>query len=80
MSDPLSGITNIRPAYPVRPLQPSQDDRQSGQRRKPLPENRPEDQAENKPGDIEEKNSQNNSVVNNDGTEEDRQSIIDEYI
>lgn len=80
MSDPLSGITNIRPAYPVRPLQPSQDDRQSGQRRKPSPENRPEDQADNKPGDVAEKKSQNNSVVNNDGTEEDRQSIIDEYI
>jgi len=41
MSDPLSGITNISPAYPVKPVQPSKEDRRSGRRRKPLVKDKP---------------------------------------
>lgn len=32
MSDLVSGIKQIGPAYPVRPAQPSQKDREPGQR------------------------------------------------
>ncbi len=37
MSDNISGIKNINPAYPVKPTQPSERDSRSGKRRKDPP-------------------------------------------
>ncbi len=34
MSDFVSGIKNIGPSYPVKPVQPAQKDREAGNRRK----------------------------------------------
>ena len=35
MSDLVSGIKNITPAYPLKPVQPAQKDREAGNRKKP---------------------------------------------
>lgn len=47
MSDGISGIKIIKPSYPVKPVQPSNRDRESGKRKKDPPatetENRNED-------------------------------------
>lgn len=34
MADNISGIRHIGPAYPVRPMQPSNKDREPGERQK----------------------------------------------
>lgn len=80
MSDPLAGITNIRPTYPVNPVQPPKDDSQSGQRRAPSPEQHSEDKADNKPENVPGQKPDSDSVVVDDGTEEGREPTIDEYI
>ncbi len=64
MSDPISRTTTIQPAYPVKPVQPSQEDRRSGRRRNPAPERKPEA----------------NSDEDSDVDEKDKRSTIDEYI
>ena len=44
MADNISGIKNITPSYPVKPVQPSPRDRESGKRRKePVHPEVPED-------------------------------------
>lgn len=35
MADYISGIKHITPAYPVKPVQPAQKDRQTDRRKKP---------------------------------------------
>ena len=37
MSDGISGVKNINPGYPVKPVTPSQRDRESGKRKKDPP-------------------------------------------
>lgn len=37
MSDPISGINNMTPTYPVKPAQPSNKDREPGKRKKERP-------------------------------------------
>lgn len=37
MSDFVSGIKHIGPSYPVKPVQPAQKDRETGNRRKKRP-------------------------------------------
>lgn len=34
MSDPISGVKNVPPTYPVKPVQPGSKDRKSGERKK----------------------------------------------
>ena len=43
MSDGISGVKVIRPSFPVKPVQPSQKDRESGKRRKDSPQQEPTD-------------------------------------
>ena len=46
MSDGISGIKIINPTYPVKPVQPSNKDRESGKKRKDSPQpkvNEPEE-------------------------------------
>jgi len=38
MADFISGIRNITPAYPVKPVQPAHKDRETGRRKKPKDE------------------------------------------
>ena len=50
MSDNISGIKNIKPSYPVKPVTPSQRDRESGKRKKdPPPPDRGTDDDDDKP-------------------------------
>jgi len=54
MADYISGIKHITPAYPVKPVQPTQKDRETDRRDKPkykAPENkdRDEDDGDHKP-------------------------------
>ena len=42
MSDQISGIKNVPPTYPVKPVRAGVKDRKSGQRKKPIPQ--PEDE------------------------------------
>ena len=51
MSDPLSGIRNVTPTYPVKPVQPINKDRKSGQRHsdRPTPDKSKSDDDENPP-------------------------------
>jgi hypothetical protein len=39
MTDRFSGIGNVRPTYPIKPVEPAGKDRPSGERRKKPPEN-----------------------------------------
>lgn len=51
MPDFISGINRIGPSYPVKPVQPTQKDRQTDRRKKPryeVPEN---DDDGDEPGD-----------------------------
>ena len=64
VSKPFSRIGNIRPAYPVKPVQPSKEDRRPGRRRKPLPQQEPH----------------NDTVDDANDDEEDNRPLIDEYI
>jgi hypothetical protein len=64
MTDPLSRISNIQPAYPVKPVQPAKEDRRSGRRRNPSPKDKP----------------QNDSGEGPDTDEDGKRSTIDEYI
>lgn len=66
MADRFSGIGNIRPAYPVKPVEPSGKDRPSGERKR-------------KPGQPRKKPAEetgNNEPSGNDSTTHQ----IDEYI
>ena len=47
MSDGISGVKNIRPSYPVKPVQPSEKDRESGKRRKDSPQKEPVETDDN---------------------------------
>jgi len=38
MAGQITGIKNVPPTYPVKPVQPGAKDRKSGQRKKPLPQ------------------------------------------
>ena len=51
MSDPISGIKNVNPTYPVKPVQPAERDRESGKRKKdaPRPESTDNESTEDKP-------------------------------
>lgn len=50
MADRFSGIGNIRPSYPIKPVEPAGKDRPSGERRK-KPLKRPAgDDKEDEPG------------------------------
>ena len=64
MSDLISKITNIPPAYPVKPVLPSKEDRRSGRRRNHSPKHPPKD----------------DSVEDSDLDEKNKRSTIDEYI
>ena len=45
MSDKFTGIGNIRPTYPIKPVEPSGKDRPSGERRRKRPERPPEQEG-----------------------------------
>ena len=45
MSDGISGVKNIKLKYPIKPVAPTQRDRESGKRKKEPP--KPEGGAEN---------------------------------
>lgn len=51
MSDGITGIKIIKPTYPVKPVQPSNKDRESGKRRKdsPLPKTNDAEESDDKP-------------------------------
>lgn len=51
MSDPLTGIKNVTPTYPVKPVQPINKDRKSGKRHsdRPIPDKSKSDDDENPP-------------------------------
>ena len=54
MSDFVSGINRISPTYPVKPVQPTQKDRETDRRKKPpreVPENDARDDDEGQGGD-----------------------------
>ena len=53
MTDFSSGIKNIPPAYPLKPVQPVRKEREPGRRKKPS-DKRPDD-GENEPPDAEQK-------------------------
>ena len=55
MADIGSGMKKIGPSYPVKPVQPSQKDRKSGQRqKKPAKTERTPDEVEDKTSTIDE--------------------------
>ncbi len=41
MTDIISGVRHIGPAYPVKPVQPAQKDREPGERHKQDPQKKP---------------------------------------
>ncbi len=43
MSDLFSGIKQITPSYPVKPVRPAQKDRETGKRQQKRDERRPDD-------------------------------------
>ena len=51
MSDPISGVNNMTPTYPVKPAQPSNKDREPGKRNRDRPASEKEsiDDDENEP-------------------------------
>ncbi len=66
MSDRFSGIGNIPPAYPIKPVEPSGKDRPSGERKR-----KPPKRQEEKP---------TNDKSSNDKPQGDSNHKIDEYI
>jgi hypothetical protein len=46
MADYLSGIRQITPTYPVKPVQPANKDRETDRRKKPRDERRDQDETE----------------------------------
>ena len=43
MSETFSGIKQISPSYPVKPVRPAQKDRQTGKRERPRDERKSDD-------------------------------------
>ncbi len=74
MADRFSGIGNIPPAYPVKPVEPSGKDRPSGERKRKPPQRR-------KPSPDEDDSSDNTYDKSRDRTSgESTTRKIDEYI
>ena len=55
MADYLSGIRNITPTYPVKPVQPANKDRETDRRKKPQDERRDPDESQRHDDDDERK-------------------------
>ena len=51
MGDYISGIRHITPAYPVKPVQPAQKDRETDRRKKPKYEQPGNDDADDDNGE-----------------------------
>lgn len=69
-ADPVSGVRNVPPAFPVKPVQPGPEERRSGQRRKNPPDkDSSRDQQKRKP----------NAEPKLDPDDDNSQSI-DEYV
>lgn len=69
MSDRFSGIGNIPPAYPIKPVEPSGKDRPSGERKRKPPK------RQEKPSDESSNDSSSNEKPQGETTHK-----IDEYI
>lgn len=69
-ADPVSGVKNVPPAYPVRPVQPGPQERRSGQRQK----------GPNKDEMASEKRRNTPLPDRADDADEDSASSIDEYV